>query len=82
MVPTTKLAMDGEAAEGRREGKRWKEPEQSHMNGADRSGMRASLTAKRWRIRRLLPVRNRARAGRRCINSGVTIDEDIDTDGR
>ena len=46
--------MDEEAAEGRTEGERWREREQSHMNGADRSGMRACLTATR-------PVRNRTR---------------------
>ena len=67
MVPTTKLAMDGEVAEGRREGKRWREREQWHMN--EMEDMTAATCSK--------PSPNPA-AGRGCIDSSATIDADID----
>jgi len=85
VVPTKKLAMDGEAAEGRREGERWREQEQAHMDRrrgrplrkasmSDRDEMEEMTTAT---CSKLSP--NPA-AGRWCIDSSTTINADIDTD--
>jgi len=82
VVPTTKLAMDGEAAEGRREGEMERagavaqEPSRPLRNASifdrdEKEDMTAATCSK--------PSPNPA-AGRGCIDSSATIDEDIDTD--
>jgi len=85
VATTTKSAKDGEAAEGRREGKRWREREQAHTDRrrgrplrkasmSDRDEMEDMTTAT---CSKLSPG---PAAGRGCIDSSATIDTDVDTD--